>query len=884
MSLPAGAQLGPYEIVSRIGAGGMGEVYKARDTRINRMVAIKVSQEQFSERFAREANAVAALNHPNICTLYDVGPNYLVMELLEGGTLASRLQKGPLPVAEALKYGGQIAAALDAAHRVGMTHRDLKPQNIVITRTGAKLLDFGLAKIKPNATVQDVTLTKPLTTEGVIVGTYQYMAPETLAGKEADHRSDIFAFGSVLYEMLTGHRAFDGTSQAAIFGAILHTEPAPIVSMQPMAPPAVDRVVRKCLAKDPEDRWQSARDLAAELSWLAEAGSHTGSASTGKVEDTLTWRRPLRWAALASVVLAAAVLSALVGYKWRLAPDRPPAAKFILPLPGGHGVGRPVISPNGQKIAFTGGPPEARQIYLHSLALNAAQPLSGTEEGSPLAFSPDSNHLAFGAGRNLFRIDLTNGAVQQIETASYRVGTAPHWVSDNVILVNGGNGAVYQMPANGGETRPVTALNAEREESMHHVNSILPDGRHFLYLAYTVSFAKRTVLAGRLDDPAWRKIILEGTGPAVYDQLSGQLVFTRGNSLFAQPFDPGKLEATGQPYLIAERLAGMQNAPNLAVAFSVSKAGVLVYRTRLNVNSQVSWYDRSGRKLSDVGGPGEVSNPTISPDGSRVVLTIRDPGTRTRDLWVYNTSGGAPLRLTFDAAEDFNPAWSPDGQWIAFSSNRKGHKDIYRRRADGSGGDEELLASNFDKNVEHWSPDGRFLVFNTFLLPGRGDLHLLPMSGGAPRTVMDLLKTPLNEQQATVSPDGRWIAYSSTEAGALDIFVRPMPWGGMPAGRWQVSNGSAVEPRWRGDGRELYYRSSTSLIAVPVTTAGQTFQAGAAVPLMPLRPRLSLRNSYDVSPDGQRFLLEVPVTADQNDPPVVITNWPSLLPKTTGGR
>lgn len=877
MPLTPGERLGPYEIVARIGAGGMGEVYKARDPRLNRMVAIKVSQERFSERFAREALAAAALSHPNICTLYDVGPDYLVMELLEGGSLASRLEKGPLPVGEALKYASQIASALDAAHKTGMTHRDLKPQNVVLSRTGAKLLDFGLAKIKPKSTAEDRTITKALTGEGVIVGTYQYMAPETLAGKEADARADIFAFGAVLYEMLTGQRAFDGASQAAIFGAILHTEPPPIATLQPLAPPAVDRVVRKCLAKDPEERWQSARDLADELAWLAEAGSQARSGTAVNVGSAPGRRRLLTWAAVALGAAGVCAVGVGLGRGWRQAPVSPPAARFPLAAPAGREITSAIVSEDGDRIAVLAGPPNERRIYIHSLAMNTSQPVPGTEGAVPVAFSPGGRSLAFTRrGRSVHRVDLSSGAVQDIYQRDVnQTGTITRvlWTKPDTLLIS--SGGIYQVSAGGGAPRQVTTPDSKREESAHHLGSVLPDGRHFLYLTFNVAFSRRTVWVGRLDDPSWRKLLLEGTGPALYDPSSGYLVFTRENTLFAQPFDPDRLEVSGQPVMLADRLAGVPNAPTLAMAFSTSATGVLVWRPRTNTHSQVSWYDRGGRKLGNLGEPGDVTNPTISPDGERVILTVRDPGTRTRDLWLYSVGGGAPSRLTFDAGEDFNPSWSPDGKWIAFSSNRKGHKDLYRRRADGSGGDEDLFVSDVDKNVEHWSPDGRYLVFNTFLLAGRGDLYFLPMADGS-RQPAEFLKTPHNEQYATISPNGKWIAHSSTETGTSEVFVRATPWGGAPAGKWQISNGGGIEPRWRADGRELYYRSVTTFMAVPVKPDGTSFESRTPVKLMEVPRGLSLRNTYDVTPDGQRFLIEEPQAADQLEPPIVLVNWPSL--------
>ena len=874
MTLAPGARLGPYEILAIIGAGGMGEVYQARDPRLDRTVAVKISQEQFTERFGREAHAVAALNHPNVCTLHDVGPNYLVMEYIEGETLASRLAKGPLQVREALKYAVQMAGALDAAHRLNIIHRDLKPQNIMLTRTGAKLLDFGLAKVRPASGEDDRTLTKSLTGEGTIVGTYHYMAPEVLSGAEADARADIFAFGAVLYEMLTGLRAFDGKSRATIIGAILHTEPPPLSSKQPLASPALEHLVNKCLAKDPEERWQSARDLAGELEWIASAGSQTGVPAV-VAEKMISWHRlPWMIAAVLGLALAASTTVAVRHWLEEPSPSRPIRLR-IEPPPGNRAIGSFVVSPDGDKMAFSSGGPAASRIYLRSFNSLTAQPLSGTEGGFPLAFSPDGRSLAVSAGSRLRRVDLSSGTEETIcELRNVNDARSGSWSRNNALLFVTVGGPIMEVSAGGGVARPATAIDRSREEGNHASPSFLPDGRHFLYSAFSVSWGRRAVLVGRLGDPQWRKIILEGTGPAQF-AAPGYVFYTRENSLVARPFDTSRLEFAGDPTPIADGLASIPQAPNLSPFFGVSQGGVVHWRPGRTPPSQIYWHERSGTRKEPVGEPGDVTNPVLSPDGKRLLITRRDPGSGTRDIWIHDLARGALSRLTFDPAEDFNPAWSPDGAWVAFSSNRKGHKDLYRKRADGIGAEEELLASNIDKNLEDWSPDGRSLLFNTFEIAGRGDLFLLPLAGN--RQPRDFLKSPVNEQQATVSPNGRWIAYTSAETGAMQVYVQPSPLGGVPAGKWQISAGQGAEPRWRRDGRELFYRTGDAVMAVLVKTDDQTFESGAPTKLFDAPRGRSLRNTYDVSPDGQRFILEVPETSTTSEPPIVLINWTALL-------
>ena len=784
MSLTVGARLGPYEILAPLGAGGMGEVYKARDTRLDRTVAIKVlpahvaSDPDLRQRFEREARAVAALNHPHICTLHDIGRqdpsagsgqaaiDFLVMEYLEGETLAERLASGSglsalgkaLPVDQALTIAIQIASALDTAHRHGITHRDLKLGNIMLTKGAAarqgspqaKLLDFGLAKT--SGVAQDFgpavagrskdlhyadtmapTMSSPLTAQGTILGTFQYMAPEQLEGQEADPRTDIFAFGAVVYEMLTGKRAFEGKNQVSLMAAILEHEPLPISKVQPLTPPALDRVVKKCLAKDPDDRWQSARDLHDELTWIAETGSQVGIAAPTErvVPPRPLWRRV---AIPTGAALAAAVVAGTAVWLTTHVPVPPPPALPAIRLsvapPQNLTFGTvaggtiPAVSPDGRRVAFVAARGGVNLLWVRSLDALEAQPLPGTDGAAFPFWSPDSRALGFFAnvGTVLKTIDASGGPVRTLcdvpNTA--RGGT---WSPDGVIVFGSSqSGGLFTVSANGGSPTPLTTPDAAQGDTAYRFPSFLPDGRHFLYWATP----SNTVLLGSLDSKETTRL-LPADSQAVY-VAPGSLLFVRQGTLVAQPFDARRGTLTGEAVPIAEQVL-----PDVSggAAFAASSSGVLAYRTgTLSAPTQLTWVDRAGRPLGTVGPPGRYRNPELSPDGTRVAVEATDPQRRTQDIWIVELARGLTSRFTFDPGNDTHPVWSPDSTQIMFGSDRGGGVlHLYQKRADGVGAEEPVLKSNAEMIPNNWAPDGRSVVYRNTAASGPVNLGVLPLAG-----------------------------------------------------------------------------------------------------------------------------------------------------------
>ena len=847
MSLKPGTRLGPYEILAPIGAGGMGEVWKARDTRLDRTVAIKKSAAQFSERFEREAHAVAALNHPHICTLYDVGPDYLVMEYIEGAPL-----KGPLPLEEALRLAVQIADALGAAHRKGIVHRDLKPGNILVTKAGVKLLDFGLAKTQPVSAPGEVgqTLTTPLTGEGAIVGTPQYMAPEQVEGKPVDARTDIFAFGSVLYEMVTGRRAFLGKTPASMIAAILAAEPPPLTSLQPLAPPALERVVKTCLAKDPEERWQSARDLKLALLSVSEVGLPSSAK-----------RNWIGWLLAGVFFLATVLVTALA--LLRQPPSAQPVRFPILPpekvtvrAPQG-----PVVSPDGERLVFAGTRADG-QTMLWVRALNSVhvQSIPGTEGALFPFWSPDSRSIAFSATGRLKRVEPAGGMPQTLCAAGS--GAAGSWNREGVILFGGSGLPIQRVSVGGGEPQPVTMLDTAHGENSHYCPYFLPDQRRFLY------FASNYVLrVGSLDGRVQATLPVKAS-PFAYAP-PGYLLYPSDGSILARRFDLGRLQLTGEPVLVAEQVAQILGYPWFP--FSVSENGVLAWLTSTSGNlAQLTWFDATGRRLETVGEPADYSNPALSPDEKKLAVGIREPVTGTRDIWIFDLARGSRTRFTFDTADDMNPTWSPDGSLIAWSSNRKGARDLYVKSASGTGEDQLLVESGADKSAEHWSADGRFLFYNQ----ASAALHALPMTTGSERKPLALLSGKFGTTQARLSPNGKFLAYRSNESGRAEIYVQSFPPAG---GKWQVSTSGGTDPWWSQDGKQLFYLSGERLTAVPVKTEGAQFEAGLPRFLFEVRLPAILRNRYVVSANGQRFLVNALVDQPQQGPMTVLVNWPAAL-------
>jgi len=888
MPLAPGTKLGPYEITAPLGAGGMGEVYRARDSRLGRDVAVKVLPSHLTpsaesrQRFEREARAISQLNHPNICTLHDVGQHqgmdYLVMELLDGESLAQRLERGPLTGDELLRIAIQIAEGLDKAHRQGLTHRDLKPGNVMMTKTGAKLLDFGLARSAGLGPATDLsqspTMTRPLTAEGSIVGTFQYMAPEQLEGGEADARSDIFAFGAVLYEMATGRKAFEGKSQASLIGSIMKEEPAPVSVVQPMLPPALDRIVKTCLAKDPEDRYQSAHDLKLQLQWVAEAGSQAGVPA-----PVAARRRPVAWAAW-SMAAALAALSAVLGLALMRATGGEPTvirASILPPKDGSFSLGSlhpgpAAVSPDGRRITFVASEPGGQSmLYVRALDAAVATPLPGTDGAGYPFWSPDSRTIGYFAQGKLRKVEAAGGPpVTLCDATSGKGGT---WNADGVIVFAPSfNGPLHRVSAAGGASSEVTALDRDTGENSHRHPWFLPGGRHFIYLARSSRGGSEAggnaIMLASLDGKEEREL-LRCQSNVMY--ASGHLLLLREGTLMAQPFDAKGLKTTGDAFPVAEDVQFLSGA--MRGVFSASENGVLVYQGGggESAGSKLEWRDRKGEMLSTMGEPADYGDPTISPDGRAVSVTIFDARSGTGDLWNYDVARGLRTRFTFDPATDDDAVWSPDGARVAFVSSRKGRFDIYLKSFGGSGAEELVFESQVDKFTDGWSRDGRFLVFSAADPKTLFDIWVLPIEAGGEPTVF--LQTEFVEVNPRFSPDGRWIAYQSNESGQFEVYVAPFPG---PGRKWQVSLAGGFDPRWRGDGREIFYLSPNGkMMAVETDYGADDFRIGAAQALFDL----SRSADYDVTRDGQRFIVTAELEGPEAPPLSLVHNWTAELKK-----
>ena len=791
MALEAGAKLGPYEIVSALGAGGMGEVYKARDTRLDRTVAVKVASGNFSDRFEREARAVASLNHPHICTLHDVGPNYLVMEYLEGETLAARIDRGAIPFREAMELALQIADALVAAHGKGITHRDIKPGNVMLVRSGAKLLDFGLARMERPISGSDETVTMAaMTTPGTIVGTFQYMAPEQLEGKEADARSDIFSFGVLLYEMLTGRKAFQGKTQVSLMAAILEHQPEPASAVQPALPAEMDRFLSVCLAKNPDERFQSAKDIARELKWIAERRPAAAPKTA-----TRPWT-PNRWA----YVAAASTLFAIAAVIAPVFVGKPPLPRIefsVLPPEGtifAGAVPRAAISPDGTQIAFHGSKGGRSDLWLRRLDSTQARVIPGTEgTETPPFWSPDGKFIGFFAGGKLRRVDLAGGTAQVLCDAPAN-NTGGSWSPDgSTIIFSGDNPAtgIRRVFASGGAPSDVVTLSEGGRTPLWP--RFLPDGKHFLYYGGPNS-EPGGVWAGSLDGGEPKRLV---TASAHAEFASGHLIYPLEGALMARPFDPAKLEFLGEPASMASTIATL---PNGRAGFSVSENGNLVLAEGLVEGStnRLVWLDRAGKELSVAGEPGTYGFLALSPDGRNLAMNQRFISSGSWDVWVMDLTRGVASRMTSFEGLDIGPVWSNDGLSLAFYSKRS-PAGLYRIPASGLGKEELLIQSNSQLVPLDWSRDGKFLLLqqgNT----GTWKLQVLPMDGGG--ELRSLQATKFNELRGRFSPDGRWIAYVSNESGTFEVYVRSFPG---DERKVQISKRGGTQPQWRRDGRELYY-------------------------------------------------------------------------------
>ena len=888
MQIQNGSRLGPYEIIAPLGAGGMGEVWKARDTRLNRSVAIKVLPAEFAAnaqlklRFEREARMISQLNHPHICTLYDVGDGYLVMELLEGESLAERLNKGPLPVDQVLRYGIEIAEALEKAHKAGVVHRDLKPGNIMITKAGAKLLDFGLAKpASPvwTGAADGLTERKTLTEEGTIIGTVQYMAPEQLEGKEADARTDIFSFGAVMYEMITGRRAFDGKTKTSLIAAIIDRDPPPIATVQPLAPAALDRLVRTCLAKDADDRWQTAHDVVLELRGIGESSAGLFHERRSSVRIHALW--------LVACIVVAAL--AVFGARAWVRPARgaaptirasmlpPPHATFssIGTLAGGGAsmstgsggvIGSFAISPDGSAVTFTAVDADGRTLlWIRRLAGLTAAPLRDTEGASYPFFSADGKFVAFFADAKLKKMTVDGGVPQVVCDAARPRGGS--WSRNGTILFTPtSRDPIYRVDPNG-TSRPLTRLSGG--EFTHRWPSFLPDGEHFLYMAESPKggVTSYAVYATSIDRPDERKFLLSAASQAYYSE--GYLLFSRDKVVFAQLFDPDRLQLSGEPVPIADDVQYVQATAQ--AIFAVSGNGVLAYQSgAAEASTRLAWLDRNGKQLATVGNPGNYGNFRLSPDGTKVAMSAIDPRQGSEDIWIYDLSRDVMSRVTFGPTWNSFPMWSADGREVFFRTARTGPVDIYRKSFDGTGIERPVLHSDPIKFTGDSSPDGRWFVY--YALDPRKqtkfDIRVVSLNDGRDEP---FLQTQFNEGEPSFSPDGRWLAYVSDETGRNEVYLTTFP---ASSRKVQVSTGGGSAPRWRRDGKELYFLSSD--LTLQAVGIGPDARTSAPKPLFKIRAS-GAGTLYDATADGQKFLVGVPATETSTATISLVVNWASEL-------
>ena len=879
MTIETGTRLGPYEILAPIGAGGMGEVYRAKDTRLDRQVAVKVlsshlsESEEIRQRFEREARTISQFSHPHICALYDVGRengiDYLVMELLEGESLADRLGKGALPTEQVLRYGIEIADALDKAHRQGIVHRDLKPGNVMITKTGVKLLDFGLAKLQTapgslpvsgaSRLATEAHVSAPLTERGTVLGTFQYMAPEQLEGKDADSRSDLFAFGALLYEMATGKKAFQGKSQASLIGSILRDDPPSVTEAAPMTPPAVNRVVKTCLAKDPEDRFQTAHDVKLQLQWIAEGGSQAGLPAP--VAARRKSREKLSWALTGAAVLAASAFA--FGFV-RRAPKPPRVIRFEIPIPPNvSSIDIPRISPDGKILAFNGTDAEGiARIWVRPLNALEAQPLAGTEGTTRPFWSPDSRFLGFFSGGKLKKIDVSGGPATKVcDAPSGADGT---WSPEGVILFDGRTSdPIWRVASAGGTPVAIVKHDAGRKETQVAWPEFLPDGKHFLYLAMNQKPEDSAYRIGSLDSTETKPFAPAQT--MLTYAPPGYLLFVRDRTLVAQPFDAKAMKASGEPLPLADQIS--INSTGLA-RFSVSRDGVLAYRTGQSTSRMV-WIDRSGKELGTLGDPSVYGEPDLSPSGDRLAFAMRDARASKWDIWIRDLARGVNSRFTFASGDSFAPLWSPRGDKIVFTSEREGSFGLYEKAASGQG-DEKLLFKQDGLIIPaSFTPDGRFLACVSREPKTGFDVLIFPTTGD--RKPVAFAATSFNEGAPMLSPDGRFLAYESNESGRVEIYAQSFPG---PGGKWQISTAGGTDPHWRRDGKELYYRGADQKLMAVEVRGGDSLEVGLPQALFPGRVHAgAARNKFLPAADGQRFLFVAPLGRDAMAPTTVVTNW-----------
>ena len=835
---------------------------------------------------------ISALSHPHICALHDVGhqdgTDYLVMELVEGETLSDRLVKGPLPTEQVLRYGIEIADALDKAHRQGIVHRDLKPGNVMLTRSGVKLLDFGLAKMReleeaPAGVSVSLLATRtsadrsPLTEKGTILGTFQYMAPEQLEGKEADARSDLFAFGAVLYEMATGKKAFTGTTQASLIGAILHTEPPPISSVQPLAPPALDRVVKTCLAKDPEDRWQTAHDVKLQLRAIAETGSQPG-VTAAVVPIPRRGSEKLLWLTNA-VTLVAAILLGLALYRaTRSEPPRLILSSIDVPEKTNIAFdsGAPLISPDGSKLALvlsTGG--GRTSLWLRSLDGSVVRPVAGTEGAVYPFWSPDSRHLAFFSDGKLRKVNVETGGPADT-VADAPLGRGGTWNSEGIIVfAPDTGGTLFRVSSSGGATTRVTTQDEKTGEISHRYPSFLPDDRHFLYEVQVGGGGSQYKhFIGSIDpkETAFR-LPFESESNVVYSP-PGHLLFVQQGNLRALPFDVRGLRPKGESFAVAD-LVQVSSIVGFG-SFSVSNDGQLAYVGGAAARfSRLVWTDRSGKELETLGEPAVHWDPRLSHDGRRLAVAIEDARGNS-DIWIHELARKISTRFTFDPDADLAPVWSIDDSRIVFTAYRRGPGDLFQKLSAGSGAEELLLASPNRKIATDWSPDGRWLAFHTNQPKTSWNTFVLGLPDRKPSVYVE---TPFPELASAFSPDGRWVVYVSSESGIGEIYVQPFPKG---AGKWQISSGGGSMPVWSRDGKEIFFLAPDGKLVTAEVKTDPAFEVETPRPLFATSVRNFVglsRRQYDVTADGQRFILNAAVEEQGAAPITLVQNWMAKAPR-----
>jgi len=898
MPIQSGTHLGPYEIISAIGAGGMGEVYRARDPKLSRDVAIKVLPEAFARdaermaRFQREAKVLASLDHPNIASIYGLedsgGPRALVMQLVEGPTLADRIKAGPIPVDEAVRIARQIADALEYAHERGIIHRDLKPANVKVSADDTvKVLDFGLAKaLESDIASIDIstspTISRMATMQGVLLGTAAYMAPEQAKAKPVDRRADIWSFGCVLYEMLTGKVAFPGDSVTDTLAGVIRAEPD--WSQLPSATPIRVRVLlQRCLQKDPKQRLQAIGDARIALDEVLSGAPEQSSAAAVSVSAPL-WRRALPWAVTALTLITLAPVAFLHFREVPPAPAEP--VRFQIPpqekMTLAAGLGG--LSFDGRQLVFAAtGSDGIQRLWVRALDSLEARPLPGSESPfySAVIWSPDSRFIAFDGTGKLKKIPVAGGPVEIVyDTSRFGLAVGGDWNRDGVIIFGTPGGGLMRVSASGGPASPLTVVDSSRKEFHHNQPQFLPDGRHFIYMRTSTVPGNSGVYIGSLDakaeDQSSKQVLATLYGSAFVpssDPGWGHLLFVQERTLMTQRLDTGRMELSGEPVALAEGVGTFLDG-----AFFSAANNVLVYRTSSSGNSQLTWYGRQGQTLGTAGETTDLFDGIeLSPDGTRVAVS------RDLAIMLLEFSRGTTTRFTFGHANSYAPIWSSDGNRIIFASNREGHFDLYEKPASGATDEELLLKSDQSKFPSSWSRDGRFLLYTGNDSKTGNHLWVLPLERD--KKPFPFLRTEFNENDGSFSPDGRWIAYSSDESGRDEIYVRPfspdLNGTASGGGRWQISNGGGVNPHWRGDSKELYFLGSDGKLMAVEVSGNPTFRAEAPRVLFQAPPQLviPLFSSWDVTQDGKRFLFPAPAAPSVQAPITVVLNWPSLLKK-----